>query len=94
VELGDHARRVLEHLATAKGSYLLGKRHGETPLTLIDNAANAEHRVVADSLRLIDRIIVEQLDAAGYLEDNTGSKETTSISFRISEQGRHFFMSS
>ena len=75
----------------AKGSYLFGKRDGEKPLTLIDTAATAEHRVVPDSLRLVDRGIVEQLVATGYLDDNTGSDESANITFRISEKGRRLF---
>jgi hypothetical protein len=88
MELSDQARSVLAHLAAARGSFVFGKRGGDAPMTLMDSAAKAENRVVPDSLLLVDRGLVEQLVAAGYLDDNTGSNESSNVSFRISEKGR------
>jgi hypothetical protein len=88
MDVSDHAERVLAHLAAAKGSYLFGRRGNWTPMTLMDGAAKAEKRLVPDSLLLVDRGLVEQLVAAGYLDDNTGSNESLNMSFRISEKGR------
>ena len=90
VEIGDHAKRVLGHLAMAKGSFLFGIRHGTAPMTLIDNAATAENRVVAHSLRLIHRSTVGQLIAAGYLENDSSTSESINVRFRISEKGLAF----
>jgi hypothetical protein len=88
MELNDNARSLLAYLAESKGSYLFGRRGNWAPLTLIDNAAKAQSRAVPDSLLVVSRGLVEQLAAEGYLVDNTGSKESLNISFRISEKGR------
>lgn len=91
MELTDKSRRFLSHLGLASGdAYLIGKRAGNTPFTLVD-AALTENPTRVDSMQLVDRHDVEQLILAGYLEERTGAAESVNVVFRLSDKGRVLF---
>ena len=95
VQLSDTARRVLTHLAMAPDAYLFGKRDGEDPLNIIDNASVGKGLTSAPAqngpYQTVDRQVVRELLSAGYIQDDTGTDESVNVVFKISDQGHRLF---
>jgi hypothetical protein len=84
MNLTDHASQTLSQLSMAPGAYLLGKRADDgTPFALIDKAAMAQ----THSLPLASREAVNQLLAAGYLSDESGTGESINVGYVLSKLG-------
>jgi|SRR5579862_1316135 hypothetical protein len=89
MNLSDNAQHVLSDLAMAKGdAYLLGKRDGETPFSLVDKAARACSGIAAGSGQVVGRTVVHELMTARLVQDDACALEQMTVAFRISEKGR------